>query len=94
MGCTELTWENRTIPNPIVIVEVLSPSTQQHDKLHKLIDCQSLSTVQNILIVSIKEEKVQHWKRQGEGWFAVQIIGNGTIQIDSLNIKIPLAEIF
>lgn len=94
VSCEKLTWEDRNIPNPIVIVEVLSHSTQDFDRIQKLMDYQSLSTVQDILIVLAQEKKIQHWRRQEDVWIVTNLSINQSLKIASLRVEIPLSEIF
>jgi Uma2 family endonuclease len=50
---------------PVLIAEVLSPSTAVHDRGLKLVDYCRLASVREILLVSSTERSVQYWRRDG-----------------------------
>ena len=64
--CAGLT-RDPSVPEPIVIVEVLSPSTAATDYLRKLPDYRSIASVQDILLVASTEPRIEHWRRQADG---------------------------
>ncbi len=54
----------RTYPvDPVPIVEVLSPSTADHDGGRKVEDYSRLPSVEEILLVSSEERRVRPWRR-------------------------------
>ena len=84
----------RSMPNPIAIFEVLSPSTTARDLEIKLPDYQEMPSVQHIVVVSARQRRVEHWRRDGQQWIAQAIVGDGTIEMASLGISVPLSEIY
>ena len=57
-----------TLLNPIVIVEVLSPSTAAYDRGEKFEHYQQLTSLQDYILVSQNRFCVEHYRRQGEQW--------------------------
>jgi Uma2 family endonuclease len=84
----------RSMPSPVTIFEVLSPSTEARDLGIKLPDYQEMPSVQDIVIVSARQRRVEHWRRDGDRWVALAVVGDGTIRVAALGIEIPLAEIY
>lgn len=80
-------------PNPVVIVEVTSPSTSRIDVTRKLRDYFTLPSVQHYLVVRAREQMVLHHRRSGEGW-DVREITAGRIPLDPPGITIALADLF
>ncbi len=64
-GTPQLT-EQDTLLNPSLIVEVLSPSTAQHDRTTKWQRYQTLSTLQDYLLIAQNAPRIEHYGRQGE----------------------------
>ena len=92
--CTPARPDERYLPEPMVIVEVLSPSTATFDRGGKLPDYRTIPTVQEILLVSSWERRVEHWRRTNEGW-AVAEPGDGAIlHLGSLAIELPVAGVY
>jgi Uma2 family endonuclease len=85
---------------PVLVVEVLSPSTEATDRLLKLDDYRLIPSIADILFVSSLRCQVEHWQRQGDVWL-VATRGPGerielpafaiTIDLDTLYADLPLA---
>ena len=58
------------IDDPVVVVEVLSPSTQDVDRGRKLEFYKSLGTLQHIVIVYQDQKRIEHYRRDGDDWTA------------------------
>jgi Uma2 family endonuclease len=73
---------------------VLSPSTTERDREIKLPDYQEMPSVRHIVVVSARQRRVEHWRRDGERWIAQAIVGDGTVELDALGVSVPLSEIY
>jgi Uma2 family endonuclease len=61
--------ENRTyVTDPIVLVEVLSPSTIDHDRGTKLPFYKELPSVMHIILAYSDQMRVEHYSRTPDGW--------------------------
>ena len=54
--------------NPTVIVEVTSDSTEDFDRGTKFLHYQAIAELSEYVIVSHRERRVDHYRRQGDGW--------------------------
>ena len=54
-----------TLLNPIVIVEVLSPSTEAYDSGEKFRRYQQLASLREYVLVAQDSVRVEHYRRQG-----------------------------
>ena len=83
---------------PILIVEVLSPSTAGLDFTVKLEEYKAISSVQTYLISSQDEPRAWVWPRQSDGsWprLPTELAGReGAIPLGGLGIEITMAAIF
>ncbi|MDX2247870.1 MAG: Uma2 family endonuclease [Bacteroidia bacterium] len=65
--CNPLDMQSRSgIRNPMLVVEVLSPSSIRRDKVKKLAQYLRLPSLKYYLIISQEECRVEVYKRQGE----------------------------
>jgi len=71
----------RETHDPVLVVEVLSPTTRTHDLGRKLIDYKSLPSVLEIWMVDSERRWAQVWRRDGEGWIGQDFVG--TAHLDS-----------
>jgi Uma2 family endonuclease len=62
------TADTHAITEPVLIIEVLSESTQNIDQNKKLQEYTALSTLQYYLLVSQTEYLVQVYRRDGQNW--------------------------
>ena len=85
-----------TITNPVVVVEVLSPSTEPKDRGEKFIRYQQIETLRSYLLVSQTEPRVELFERGENGhWDYSMVAGleNG-IEVLSLGVTLALSEIY
>lgn len=69
------------VTDPLIIVEVLSPSTQAIDTGTKLIDYFRLPSLRHYLIVRT-DRAIIHHERDAAGAIATRIIRDGTVALD------------
>jgi len=94
VSCHPPVYGARAMSDPVVVFEVLSPSTSARDLEIKLPDYQEMPSVQDIVIVSARQRRVEHWRRDGDRWVAQAIVGEATIRLTALDVDVPLAEIY
>jgi Uma2 family endonuclease len=80
-------------PNPVIIVEVLSPGTPSTDTGGKLADCFRVPSVVHYLIVHPTRRTITHHRRAADG-IDMRIIVNGPIAMDPPGIVITAEEIY
>jgi Uma2 family endonuclease len=80
-------------PNPVVIVEVLSPGTASVDTGAKLADYFRRASVQHYLLVHPTRREAVHHRRIADG-ILTQIVHEGAILLDPPGIRLTLDEIY
>lgn len=65
-GDPELTDNNHTLTNPVLILEVLSPSTRNYDQGDKFTHYRSIPTLQDYVLIESEFIHVAHYQRQGK----------------------------
>jgi Uma2 family endonuclease len=81
------------IPDPIVVVEVLSPSTARTDATTKLRGYFEVPSVRHYLIVDPEKRSVTHHKRVGHT-IKTRTVRKGTLKLAPPGIEIPLMDVF
>jgi Uma2 family endonuclease len=80
--------------DPVLIVEVLSPSTAATDRLLKLDDYRLIPALGDILFVSSTQVRVEHWHRQGDVW-VVAVRGAGEqLHLAAFGLAIDLDALY
>lgn len=82
------------VPNPVVIVEVLSPSTRHIDAQYKLAGYFRLPSVAHYLVIDPDRPLVFHHARGNDGTILTKIVSEGTIALDPPGIEIALVDIY
>ena len=81
--------------NPIVIVEVLSPSTEAYDRGEKFAHYRQLTSLQEYVLVSQDQIRVDHYRRQERQWIFTDIEKHDeTLQLPSIQCELPLQDIY
>ena len=81
------------IPNPIVVVEVLSPSTAADDHGIKLDGYFSLPSVEHYLIVD-PDRRVMIHHRRGRDAIETRILRDGLLRLDPPGLEAEVATFF
>ncbi|MBC7527465.1 MAG: Uma2 family endonuclease [Chthonomonadaceae bacterium] len=84
-----------TLLNPIVVVEVLSPSTENRDRKTKLRSYRAVETIQEIVFVSQELPLLEVYRRGVTGWTLHDYEGlDAVLTLSSVNCEVPLSEIY
>jgi Uma2 family endonuclease len=85
----------RAVTNPFLIVEILSPSTDRHDRRVKLPVYRLIETVQEILLIASDEHYAELHRRSGAQWIT-EILrgGEGLLSLVSVGIELPISELY
>ena len=97
--CGDLQYANDqrdVILNPLLIVEVLSPSTEGYDRGKKFELYRTIPTFCEYLIVHQDRPHVEHYSKQDDGSWLLRDHkeSNDILTIARLNIQIPLANLY
>jgi Uma2 family endonuclease len=66
------------LTNPSVIVEVLSSSTESHDRGMKWEAYQRLASLTDYLMVAQAQTRIEHYRRESDGWH-YQVLAAGDV---------------
>src|SRR5690606_32322896 len=78
-----------TLLNPIVIVEVLSNSTEAYDRGDKFAQYQTIPSFQEYVLASQKEARIEHFRRLPDGTWLLRILRPGDrLILDSIGCEI------
>jgi Uma2 family endonuclease len=70
------------LDDPVIVVEVLSPSTRARDAGAKLVDYFRLPSVRHYLIVRTEDRAIIHHARNAAGTILTRIVREGTLHLD------------
>ena len=93
-----LFWDDNELLliNPILVVEVLSKSTQKYDRIGKFSKYKTLESFREYVLVHQDQHYAEIWYRERPGLWHETIITdlNGTLPLQSLGVEITMKRIY
>lgn len=87
--------DSNALGNPLLLVEVTSPSTEAYDRGEKLDHYKRIPSLQEVVIVAHREARVDVWRRGSGGEWGVESAGpEGKMRLQSLACELGVAEIY
>lgn len=93
--CGAIEGSRNFVTDPIIVVEVLSPSTIDVDRGPKLDFYKAIPTMGHIVLVYQDQMRVEHYQRTPSG-FELQVLKNPAdrLEFDSLGFEIDLGSVY
>ena len=83
------------VTDPVVVVEVLSPSTMDRDRGRKLSFYKQLATLQHIVLAYADQMRLEHYIRAPGGWECIVLTAPGDIlELAAVEFGMELATVY
>jgi len=83
------------VTDPVLIVEVLSPSTEAIDRREKLIAYRTLPSLVEYVLVSTDRARVEVHRRDGDDqWVKIEYAGDEPVELASTGLTIAMRAIY
>lgn len=84
------------LANPIIVIEVLSKSTERYDRTVKFFHYQSIPSLQEYLLISQNPRGITHCTRLGGEDWRIETIGDekGSLRLSSIGIDLTFDQIY
>jgi Uma2 family endonuclease len=87
--------DEQSVTNPKVIVEVLSPSTEEYDRGDKFDHYKSVRSLQQYVLVSHRERSIEVWTREHDGSWGSIITREGSIALlASIDARLDVRDVY
>ena len=85
-----------TLLNPILLIEVLSETTESYDRGKKFQHYRSIETLQEYVLVAQDEARIEKYVKTGDGfWLLSEAVGlESEIEFASIECRIALREVY
>jgi Uma2 family endonuclease len=81
--------------NPILIVEVLSPSTQGYDRSQKFALYRRIASLREYILIDPESRRVEAFRMGTDGRWVFEDMSDGvSLEARSVDARIPLAQVF
>lgn len=94
VSCVQVAPEATVIPEPVVVFEVLSPSTSRTDRIEKLREYQATPSIQRYVILEQDSIGAMVFSRRGDLWVTDVLTEADTLRMPEIDIELRLAEIY
>jgi len=85
-----------TLFNPLLLIEVLSESTESYDRGKKFQHYRSIESLEEYVLVAQDEARIEKFVKSGDGfWVLSEAVGLGAeIEFSSIECCLALAEVY
>lgn len=94
--CAEHQSGQKSTPEPLIVVEILSPSTEKYDRRVKLGDYRSIPSVQEVVLIAQDQVYCEvHRRVDGERWQTDLLrLDEARLRLQSIGFDQPLEKIY
>ena len=94
--CAKFSARDRVVPSPVIVFEVVSPSSVRIDRIVKLREYQAVSTIRRYVIIEPDALAITVFSRdhEGETFRANGLAEDDILQLTEIGIEIPVATIY
>jgi Uma2 family endonuclease len=82
------------VVNPVLLVEVTSPSTEEYDRNEKLRHYKNLPNLREVLIVSHREPHLTLHHRKESGWSVSVAERGGALTLESMAVRVEVDSVY
>jgi Uma2 family endonuclease len=80
--------------NPVVVVEVLSPSTGSYDREEKFAHFRRVPTLRAYVLVSQQERRVEVFTRNDDQTWTLREVREGQAKVDAISCELSISEVY
>ena len=92
--CSPVDRTATVVYDPVVVFEVLSPSTARDDRIVKAREYQATPSVQRYVMLDQDGVSATVYARSGETWTHEILIADSILSLPEIGVEMPLAELY
>jgi len=93
--CTPYKRGEQLVKDPILIVEILSPGTERHDRQIKVPAYREIASVKEILLIDSESVYAEILRHEGSPWYSELVRGrDAVLRLSSVGLQVALAELY
>jgi Uma2 family endonuclease len=85
-----------TLMNPLVLIEILSDSTESYDRGQKFQNYRSIDSLREYVLISQRSPSIEKYVKHGDGfWMLSEASGiDSSITLEAVDCTLPLADVY
>ena len=92
--CSPVSGNADILPDPVVVFEVLSPSTAAVDRVTKNQEYRATPSIQRYVMLEQTRIAATVFARSGDNWIGTVITGDATLAMHEIGVELPMSELF
>jgi Uma2 family endonuclease len=92
--CREYPRGTTVYPDPVVVFEVISPSTARTDRILKNQEYRDTPSVRYYVMLEQDFAGAMVFSRSDAKWVGVLVAGDGIISLPEIGVELPMAELY
>jgi Uma2 family endonuclease len=92
--CRPVGDRDNHLSDPVVIIEVISPSTEREDRGRKKFDYFATPSIRQYAIVEQDERLIDLYTRAGDRWTDEIVEGDAVLKLSSIDVEVSLDVIY
>jgi Uma2 family endonuclease len=92
--CKPISDTDDAVPEPILIIEVVSPSTEREDRGRKKFDYFAMPSIQHYAIVEQDARRIDLYTRASDHWTDEVVEGDAVLSLSSIGVEVSLDTIY
>ena len=92
--CSAVGPADRTVTEPVVVFEILSPSTALTDRTTKNDEYRATLSIRRYVMLEQDARAATMFVRDGDKWVGTYVSGDAILAMPEIGIEIPLADIY
>ena len=92
--CSPVHRTATVVHDPVVVFEVLSPSTTRNDRIVKALEYQATPSVQRYVMLEQDGVSATVYARSGDAWTHEILVAGSILSLPEIGVELPLAELY
>jgi Uma2 family endonuclease len=92
--CSPVDRNATMVQDPVVVFEVLSPSTARNDRIIKAREYQATASVKRYVMLEQDGVGATVYARSGDAWTHEILVADSTLALPEIGVDLPLAELY
>jgi Uma2 family endonuclease len=92
--CSPISGRDDIVPEPVVVIEVTSRSTEATDRGRKKFDYFATPSIRHYAVIDQEQRRIDLYTRGDGTWIDEVITGAGELNLASIGVAIPLDAIY
>jgi Uma2 family endonuclease len=92
--CSPFRGADDIVPDPVLVLEVVSPSTEREDRGRKKFDYFATPSIQQYAIIEQDARRIDLFTRAGDRWTDEVVEGDAILRLSCIGVEISLDAIY